>query len=252
MAKSAKEMQKTHDQLPAHLKNATSGRGTENVSVDDIAIPRIQLAQALSPCVDEEDDNYIEGISKGDIYNSLTEELYGKAVSIIPTVYRKEFQIWRSQRTTGSRYFGSYESMEIASKELDTLVAGDPKLKDSLEILDVPTFFVIAVSEAGELSEAVISFPRTKSKVARKLNSLIRMAGVDSFAKLYSLSSVNDESDAGKFYNFNVSALGFVSEDQYAAAEALYESVMAGKKRAAPETEVDGKKETKSTAENKM
>lgn len=235
MAKTnTKQVVNAPDNLPAHLKGAVgSNKGQENTSADDIAIPRLSLVQALSPVRDKKEDTYIEGIEEGDIYNTITEENYSTSVVVIPVVYRREYQVWEIKRTAGSGFYGSFESREVAEKGMADTMA-EPEFDKKLEVLEVPVFFALVVNE-DKTEEVVISFPRTKAKVAKKWNSLIRMANMASFAKSYTLSSVNDESDQGKFHNFQIKTGGYVDDAQYKAANILYEAVMAGTAKAAPE-----------------
>lgn len=238
-AKSTKKsVAKSPDNLPAHLKDAVgSTEGQENTSADDIAIPRLSLVQALSPVRDKKDDAYIDGIEEGDIYNTITEQIYGTSAIVIPVMYRREYQVWESKRTSGSGFYGSFESREVAEKEMKTTEA-DRDLAGKLEVLEVPVFFALVVTD-DTTEEVVISFPRTKAKIAKKWNSLIRMANMASFAKSYVLASVNDESDQGKYYNFSIKPETFVTAEQYASAQVLYEAVKAGTAKAAPEAATD-------------
>lgn len=53
--------------------------GFEHVTRDDMKIPRLQIAQALSPEVQEtEPGTYIEGLRVGMLFNDLTREVFGK------------------------------------------------------------------------------------------------------------------------------------------------------------------------------
>src|SRR5665213_2558557 len=59
-----------------------SRRGFEDTLQTDLMIPRLALAQALSPQVTEGDPNRIEGLKPGDLWNSVTSQNYGKEVRI--------------------------------------------------------------------------------------------------------------------------------------------------------------------------
>jgi hypothetical protein len=52
-------------------------RGAENISREDLRIPRLSLAQALSPQLKKSDPKYIEGLKAGDVFNSITGFNYG-------------------------------------------------------------------------------------------------------------------------------------------------------------------------------
>lgn len=226
--------------IPEYLRGAIgSNAGQENVGVDDLIIPRLSLVQSLSPVRDEQDPAYIDGIKEGDIYNALTSEFWRGSVDVVPVMYRREYQIWANRKLVGNStagFHGSYDSMDVARSELQNRVNAKPDLSGKLEILEVPVFFVLVVSGDG-ISEAVISFPRTKSKVARKWNSLIRLGGMSSYAKLYKLKSVVEKNDQGKFYNYGVDAGGFVTAEIFERAKDLHQQICDGKVKAQEEAE---------------
>lgn len=225
--------------IPKHLQqHVGSTTGQEEVSADDLAVPRISLVQALTPARDKSSDAYIEGLEEGDVYNTLTEDIYGKEITCIPCYYRREYQIWKKKRSGSGGFYGSYDEGAEAAKQLKVEEA-DRDLQGQLEVMEVPVFFVLVVTPDG-LIEAVVSMPRTKAKIAKRWNSLIRLTQMPSFASLYTLSSVNDENDQGKFFNFAVKGDGYASETQFAAGEKLYEAVKSGNKKAAPEEAYDG------------
>ena len=57
----------------------------------------------------------------------------------------------------------------------------------------------------------------------------MRVAGGDSFSRVYKVSSYVESNAAGQdYYNLTVSAAGFPTESVYRRAESLYRSVVAG------------------------
>lgn len=65
---------------------------------------------------------------------------------------------------------------------------------------------------------------KSKTKVSRKFNSLVRLAGGDRFSRRYVVSAVDDEGPKGEFKNLSIDYDGFPSEDVYKKAEQLYVS----------------------------
>jgi hypothetical protein len=85
------------------------------------------------------------------------------------------------------------------------------------------------VSETGRVEEAVISMSKSKMKVSRKWNSLIRMNGGDSFSRVYRLSAVSEKNNKNQdYFNLSVAAAGFPSKALYDRAEKLYEAITNG------------------------
>jgi hypothetical protein len=206
---------------PAYLPNST--RGSENVGVDDLTIPRIDLIQALSPQRKKNDPAYIEGAEEGMLFNSVTSELYGDHVTFVPVYFRKEWVVWRD-RNKGGGFRGAFGSEADAQAECLKVGAADH------EVMDTAQHFGLIIKDDGSVDEAVISMSRSKMKVSRKLNTMIRMAGGDSFARAYRVESAEDKGEKGEYFNLRITPIGYVSEEVFLRAEALYDAIAKGEK----------------------
>ena len=71
-----------------------AAKGFENMTQDDMALPFVRILGQLSPQVTDGDAKYIEGAKPGNIYNTVTSELYDgkKGIKIIPCYYKKIIQ----------------------------------------------------------------------------------------------------------------------------------------------------------------
>ena len=59
------------------------GAGADFTS-DEMQMPFIRIAQAMSPEIKKSDAKFIEGCGQGDIFNNLTHEYWGEGVEVIP------------------------------------------------------------------------------------------------------------------------------------------------------------------------
>lgn len=211
-------------EMPEYLKGASSRRGSENVTTDDLIIPRVELVQDLSPCRKRNDPSYIEGCDGGMLYNNVTRELYGTDILIIPVFYRKEYLVWKD-RADGGGFRGAFSTMAEAETEIAIIEDGD-----KCEAVETAQHFCLLIDPVtGKEEEVVLSLSRSKMKASRTLNSLIRMSESDSFSRVYKVSAVAAKNAKNQdFFNVVVSPAGFPSERSYKRAEALYESIMSG------------------------
>jgi len=69
------------------LAAQTGVLGMENVRAEHLQIPRLQVAQPLSPQMIRSKPEYIEGLMVGQFFNSVTREIYGDDVVVIPIKY---------------------------------------------------------------------------------------------------------------------------------------------------------------------
>ena len=84
------------DKVPAHISKGT-GRGNEEVTTNQLTIPRVKLLQKMSDEVDKHHPNYIEGAEDGHFLNSLTKEIYGDEIYVLNVKFKDEYVVWRKR-----------------------------------------------------------------------------------------------------------------------------------------------------------
>lgn len=217
-----------------------SARGSEDVTVNDIILPRIDILQALSPQIKRTNPNYIEGAEQGQIFNTISGEIYGSELLFVPVVFKREFIVWQD-RDLGGGFRGSFPTAEAAEAERRNL-----ENPDSHEVVETHVHFVLVLHGDGRLEEAVLSMAKSKRKVSRKLNSLVQMFPGDRFARVYKLSAVEVDGQKGEFWNFDVSPVGWAPKKVWEKGQATYEAINNGQRDvdrgyedAAVATEVD-------------
>lgn len=214
-----------------------SARGSEDVGMQDIILPRIDVLQALSPQIKKKDPKYIEGAEQGLLWNTVTGELYGESLTFIPVKFQREFIIWKD-RDAGGGFKGSFPSADEAEDAMRDLDEADIPV---CEIVETHVHYVLLVKEDGALEEAVLSLAKSKRKVSKKLNTLTQIAGADRFARAYKLSAVEATGPKGDYYSVDVSPLGWASKEQFDKGESMYNAVMAGERKVdRSEADADG------------
>ena len=209
-------------ELPAHLQNKTGvGRGNEDVA-GHVTIPRLKLLQKMSDEVDPHCAKYVEGAKAGDFLNSLTGENYGDAVYAVSITFKNQWQAWRS-REAGGGYGGTFASL----KDADEYVETQDKPED-WEVNETHTHLLLLKDpETGQTDSTpvIMDFTSSKLRVSRDWNSQITIKGGDRFAGLWKLYSVTATSKTGNTWmNVATDFVGWAQEDDYKAAEALYET----------------------------
>lgn len=211
------------DALPAWL-DPNSNRGSEEVTANDMILPRIDVLQAISPQVKKSDPKYIEGAEQGLIFNTLSGELYGSEITIVPVVFRREFIVWQD-RKSGGGFRGAFSTE--AEAEAERMSLDNP---DDHEVVETHVHFVILIHDDGRMEEAVLSMSKSKRKVSRKLNSLIQMVPGDRFARAYKVTAVEADGPKGEYWTFDVNGLGYVTEDVWKRGQQSYEAIMRGER----------------------
>lgn len=207
------------EQMPDWLKKGNAG--SEDVTAKDMILPRVDVLQALSPQIKKSDPNYINGAEQGQIFNTVTGEIYGTSVTFIPVLFRKEWTVWKL-RKAGGGFCGACRSEEEAKATVALM-----QNPSDYESVESHQHFVMLLTNHGP-EEAVFSMTKSKLKVSRALNTLIQISGVDRFAKAYRMDAIETSSDKGEFWSFKVHPAGFVSKELYDRGQALYEMIRAG------------------------
>jgi hypothetical protein len=221
--------------ISADLIVKAAGRGLENVSNDDITIPRLAVVQAGSPQRKKKDEKYIEGAEEGHIFNTVTNKLYDvEGITVIPCGYRKSYVEW-VPRESG----GGLVAIHDMKPEGTTV---DPKSKKSFlgenQIVDTAEHFVLIKSD-DSWEPAILTMTSSNLGVSRKWNTLLKMKKMNikgqmveppSFLYMFKLSTINAENDLGSWFKYKIEEIGQVeSKNVFTQAEALSDSVSEGK-----------------------
>lgn len=90
------------DKRPAYVEEQE-----EEFSGSDLEFPQVRVAQTGSPQLNKEKEEYIEKLSVGELFNSLTGEIYGKTVDFTPIVFWKETLVFNEVPTVYNNYLVS-------------------------------------------------------------------------------------------------------------------------------------------------
>ncbi len=194
-------------------------KGMEHITRDDLQMPRLALAQGLSPQMLPTDPLYIEGLKLGDAYNTVTGEIHGPGPWDIAVV-----------RADPPRYM-ELIPMDEGGGVIDFSVpADDPRTQfttddDGKRVQPIATQFYDYVVALLETRETIgMSLKVTGIKVAKNLNTLIKLRkklpdnnGVlrtpPMFMGRYKLRSVMETNKKGTFANFMFTNAGIITDE---------------------------------------
>lgn len=220
--------------------------GNENVGQDDITIPRLKIAQALSPEIKKAKAEYIEGCEEGSVFNSATRELYagpGEPLTVINVAYVRRYIEWIPREKGGGLVNPNHD--ESILDQCTRNDKGDYVLENGNEIVVTPEHFVIIVRADGTWEQAVLSMSGSKAKISRSWNTSIRNLKIRNpatgkfvnparFYQSFLLSTVPETNDRGDFFNWRVAqgeptiSLPEVGKEVYLAAREFYDLVQSG------------------------
>ena len=228
------------ESVPDYIKQ-NGARGSEEVKSSDMILPRLEIVQSQSP-IKELPGN--EEVRDGELFNSVTGEVYGELAYFVPVYFKLEWLIWQDKDHEGGGFRGSFPTEDAARAKFRQLTEDDPSLtgqtkegKEKLLIVDTPVHYGLKITPEGQIEQIVVPMPKTKAKISRKWNAMIQIAGGDRFGRVYKISTFTDENKQGKkFKNFVIQPAGFAPKAVYEQAELIYETFRAGGMQVAHET----------------
>lgn len=199
--------------------DASDARGKGNITKEDTVLPRLAICQALSPEKDEDDAKFIDGIKEGDLFNSLTQTLYGRnpvQVAIIDVKKRAiEFEKGPDGKPT--------------KNIIDWNVPwDDPRCEftdgpNGTRIPPIATRFYDFIAYIPETMEPVVlSMSKTKIPKAKALNGLLGMRPGPAWAGLFKVTTAREEKNGNKYFNYKIQPAGPTPADVLPIAESLY------------------------------
>lgn len=209
-------VRKTEDKAPAIYDSAEfEGLGQENAKADDFAIPFINIAQALSPQLDESDADYIEGLKKNQLFNSVTHEIFADGVTVIPVKYERKY-IEFNLRENGGGLVAIHDEYDP-----EVLKRRDDKNRsitdDGTQIVETRSFFCLVQGGDGDWYPAMVSMKSTGLKKAKQWMSMaqgVKWPKSDGttfvapmFARKYRLGVAQESSKGNTWGNWTIQRL---------------------------------------------
>jgi hypothetical protein len=238
--------------LPAFLAGYQGPLGNEGIETQDISIPRLKIAQAITQEVKDGD------LKEGALFLNVTgQSVWNPGDEPLPAIIvaqAKEYILWRPRKDGGgilarakpvkekgvTRYKWDKPNTEFAVKvdgktpvkwktaeyidqdNLDQWGSEIPGNKDSGIAATAHHNYVVVLPTAGNLIVA-ISMSKSQVRKAKDLNAVLKMVRPDLpiSAKVFSIASVDDKNQQGEEYkNWQVKP---ASEDKLVVSdEALF------------------------------
>jgi len=200
-------------------------RGTENITTNDIKFPALRLAQAMSPEVKRADPAYLAGLREGELFNSITRQVYGEEPVHLVIVNQL-----------------GHRNVEFDPDDRNVVLAGDipdddPRCDFTFQTIDgvqkrikpratrFYDYLVLLIREGVDPELMTLSLKSTQLKKAKVLNSQLKLSKLPTFAHLFKATPVPEHKGANSWYGWRFDAVGYVSEELYNLASKDYDKM---------------------------
>jgi hypothetical protein len=248
MAKEVAKVEPTAlaEQVPDFMKADRPGLGTEGLSATAFSPPRLKMAQALSPELEDMDD-----LKPGMFFNSALGKVYGSSVRIIPCYLSEAYFLFTprvpgatggllARANDGIHWDPSDMAFEVVInkagakaiwKTKNTVMASglaawgtsDPSDKNSPPAATYAINCVALCASEVDDGPAVLSFTRSAVKVGKKFAGNLGMSRVPSFGRMFDLTSLKVDGTSGPYYEPRLKPVGFVTDQKiYELAKNIY------------------------------
>lgn len=221
-------------EIPEFLRNQIgNAAGMEEVEQNDLLLPRLGLCQSLSPQRRKSDAAYIPELKEGDLFNTVTKEIYGEQLEVIALFFFKNRIKYNPIDQGGGIDCISVNGVDGGRISPDGCsvckfsVWGNGS-KDEDKNNDHPDCtlyhnFMAFIPHTG--SPIAISYKSTGLKISKEMLAGVRITRLPMYAKKYVITVTEMKANNNVWYEKKLIPNGFVDPDTFKAMEAQFESL---------------------------
>ena len=220
------------------LLEEEAGAGLENFTTDDMQIPFIRILQALSPQLNKQDSMYMKGAEQGDIFNTVSQQVFRaeEGIIVVPCFFEKKFLEF-ALRSSGGGFIREL-SPDDKDITLTTREGAAEILPSGNELVRTHQHLVQVMDPETKLcSPAVLDMKKTQLKVSRRWNTMkngIRLPSgkpMPLYGTAWSIKTIAESNDQGSWYNYKVDRVTEMTKELEAMmleARTMYQSFRKG------------------------
>jgi hypothetical protein len=192
---------------PEHLRReANQPRlGSENVTPNDVIIPRLGICQSASFERKKSHAKFIEGLDEGMYFNTVTKEIYGREIHVVPVHFFKSRVRWAE--TIGEPLRCKSEDAMIGIGDPGGKCLSCPQAQRDGDCTLFMNFPLLVVRKDGSINLAdILVYPMKSIAIgaAKHWNSLDNIRNGNRFDGIYKLTTVEDHRDSGDSFQPHV------------------------------------------------
>lgn len=211
--------------VPDFLKGVSGQEGLENATREDMILPRLAVCQAMSPQRKRSNPGFIEGLQDGQLFNTVTKEIYGDGVTIIPIVYSKSRIYFRPITSGGGIQCQSFNGIDGGTIAPTCAECPNSQFGSEGEPPACNVFMNVVAALMPRRELIVLSFKSTELKTARAWVTLMKARNKPAFSQVFGVRVIEQSNQKGTFFTRVIDWKRFVDAGEFAYAKAEYESI---------------------------
>jgi hypothetical protein len=187
-------------------------RGAENIEQGDYLMPRLAVCGKQTPQFDENHERYIEHLKLGEFFNSISGEIFGSTIYVVPLIEGKTRAKYRPYEETGPPYCMSSDGKhgegdpggECRKCGFRLFTPGTNGKNNKPECTEIFNYAVLVMPKGEPINKdgvllweqhprldtfSILRFKSTSYPQGQAWNSLLRMRNRDWFTQVYKISS---------------------------------------------------------------
>lgn len=201
-----------------------AGQGFENMSNNEVAVPRLLIAQALSDVVQN------GSVKVGHFYNSITGEDYGDSIDLIVCHFQK---VWVEWKKNNGGYVGTYPIGGLAGVTGDNFKGLEHTADDGTvnDVIETWNYLVILPDHVGD-GYMVFGSTRGNLKYLKGWNTKMRYLRTPSgkaaplFSSIWNLTTGKDQNKNGNtYYSCNKDGKSSITWKEWVSKEVFLDYV---------------------------
>lgn len=214
----------TQEELDAYLATMDNNVGRSDVSADELRLPRLGIAQGLSPQMTPDGSQYIDGLKLYEMFNDMSSFVYGRGP--LRFVVIKRASRWIEFHPEDRNVVLDMDVPANDPRTLWTTVEKDGKMERVPPAATKFVEFVILLLNGEEQPEPIVLSIKDTNKFNRRafqrLEAYVAAHPGACYTALYSLRTVAEKNDEGTFGVFAIDKVttkenprGLVSKSGY-------------------------------------
>jgi len=222
----------------ANLISQDSDLGHDNVTDNDVTLPRLKLLASTSPECQPGSSDYIDSARPTMFLNSVTKSLYdgSQGLFVVPCYYKLTYKEWDMNNTSSgpiAEYPGDHDIKHQTTRQ------GSKDVLPNGNVLEANgEHYILILDENFNVAEkAVVYMSKTQFKKSKQWNAMImnmrkeingKKTEMPRWSQIYKMSSIMERNKTYSWPGFVINHHGDVSADVYKIGKQFYETIKKG------------------------